>query len=507
MNKIDTAPPVQQVSQAYLMPEKSVIIEKVLPYSHSMFCEKNKEVVLQGLESRSLYFIKKGAIEVSYTSDGTKVTVALIGAGNFFGEIGFIDKVSRVRDIRAVENAEIRIFNHNTMEKLLNEDPVLYGNFLTLITRSICEKFRRILEESEPLISYAASLSTGGHGYTESRPLPINFFQTSDGKTVNKVVEKSKAQFFDLSHMLQQDSFPDIREDLREKGHNILNSLNNNLEEFNDGISNSKDKDMMWGYVFKEIFPYFMRSRFAERAYYKPKGYAGDFLMIEMIYRNKPEGDGKLGTIIDEWCLNSRSAMAIRGRRKLLSREIGGLTEKKLKDGNPIQIMNLACGSNRELFDFLSKCEYSDRIEALCVDIDSEALKYTDKRVNVFPHNAALTLMTENLVKWSLGKVSHNIGMQDIIYSSGLMDYLDNRLFLAFINRCYDHLKPDGVLMVGNFAPTNPNRVVMDHILYWQLIHRDKKVLEDLLFQSRFGGNIEILAEEQEINLFIKATK
>ena len=493
MNKIDTAPPVQQVSQAYLMPEKSVIIEKVLPYSHSMFCEKNKEVVLQGLESRSLYFIKKGAIEVSYTSDGTKVTVALIGAGNFFGEIGFIDKVSRVRDIRAVENAEIRIFNHNTMEKLLNEDPVLYGNFLTLITRSICEKFRRILEESEPLISYAASLSTGGHGYTESRPLPINFFQTSDGKTVNKVVEKSKAQFFE--------------EDLREKGHNILNSLNNNLEEFNDGISNSKDKDMMWGYVFKEIFPYFMRSRFAERAYYKPKGYAGDFLMIEMIYRNKPEGDGKLGTIIDEWCLNSRSAMAIRGRRKLLSREIGGLTEKKLKDGNPIQIMNLACGSNRELFDFLSKCEYSDRIEALCVDIDSEALKYTDKRVNVFPHNAALTLMTENLVKWSLGKVSHNIGMQDIIYSSGLMDYLDNRLFLAFINRCYDHLKPDGVLMVGNFAPTNPNRVVMDHILYWQLIHRDKKILEDILFQSRFGGNIEILAEEQEINLFIKATK
>ena len=59
----------------------------------------------------------------------------------------------------------------------------------------------------------------------------------------------------------------------------MLAQLNGSLSEFGRLMAGSGYEEVMWGYVFKEIFPYFMRSRFAERAYFKPKGYAGDFLM------------------------------------------------------------------------------------------------------------------------------------------------------------------------------------------------------------------------------------
>jgi hypothetical protein len=116
--------------------------------------------------------------------------------------------------------------------------------------------------------------------------------------------------------------------------------------------------------------------------------------------------------------------------------------------------MNLACGPNRELFDFLAECGYSERIEALCVDIDSDALRHTNQHVNIFPHRAAIRLMSENVIKWAIGRVRHHIEPQDIIYSSGLCDYLDPRLFRALITRCHEHLKPGGTLLLGNSPST-----------------------------------------------------
>ena len=169
--------------------------------------------------------------------------------------------------------------------------------------------------------------------------------------------------------------------------------------------------------------------------------------------------------------------------------------------------MNLACGSNRELFDFLSCCEYSRRIEAICVDVDSEALEYTAHRVNTFAHEASIRFMNDNVIKWSLGRVRHNYDTQDIIYSAGLTDYLDTRLFTALVTRCYEYLKPGGILIVGNFGPDNPNRVFMDHILHWRLIHRSIRELGDLFLGTPFENNIEIFSEEQGLNLFACATK
>jgi extracellular factor (EF) 3-hydroxypalmitic acid methyl ester biosynthesis protein len=504
----DRPGPVPTGSEHSLQGMDEQCIQEILPLSQVLRYRKYEEIMVKGTDSPCLYYVQEGAVEVSHSLRDTKIAVALIGAGNFFGEIGFFDGVSRVRDIRATEDTVIRVLDQKTLQKTQEGNPALYARFVTFLAQSICAKFRRVLEEREPLTAYAASLSTGRRSYEESKPLPERLLRTSAWTSINKIVEDTKALFFDLSYQLQQDSAPGIPEALQKQCHEILDNFNDRLQEFKEQSAGKPEvEEYAWGYVFKEIFPYFMRSRFAERAYYKPKGYAGDYLMMEMIYRDQPEGDGKLGTLTDSWCLSSAAAKAVRGRRELLCNQLESLCRQKRDQGNPIRIMNLACGSNRELFDFLARCDYTEAIEATCIDADPQALTYTDQQVNNFAHHASIRLMNDNVVKWAAGGMRHDYGLQDIIYSAGLTDYLDRRLFQALVTRSCEHLKPGGVLIIGNFSTKNRNRVFMDHILHWKLIHRDPADLEELFAATPFGSHIEILVEEQEVNLFAVATK
>jgi extracellular factor (EF) 3-hydroxypalmitic acid methyl ester biosynthesis protein len=115
--------------------------------------------------------------------------------------------------------------------------------------------------------------------------------------------------------------------------------------------------------------------------------------------------------------------------------------------------------------------------------------------------------MNENLVRWALGKVKHEFGTNDLVYSSGLTDYLDNELFSRLINRCYQHLKPGGLLIVGNFSPDNPDRMFMDYFLRWQLIYRTEQQLQKFFVDSPFGENVKIVVEENGVNLFALAKR
>ena len=482
-------------------------LDEVLRFSQASEYSAGEHVVVEGSASTCLYYVERGSIEVSYRVGDTPIIVALIGPSNFFGEIGFFDGLSRVRNIRATEDSLIRLFDLASLTAMRNQNPLLYGDFVSMMARSICEKFRRILEEREPLAPYATTLSAGRRSLEEVRPISPQLQKTDEWRFANRIVEEFKASFFELSYLLQQDSRVEIPETLKERCYGLMDTFNGRLQAAAALFKESEAADVLWGYIFKEIFPYFMRSRFAERAYYKPNGYAGDHLMMEMIYANQPDGDGKLGRIIDSWCLETAAARAVRGRRRFLKEQLENLCRSKASTQRSIKLMNLACGSNRELFDFLSDCDYTERIAAVCIDADPLALEYTHRRVDTFPHRAAVKLMKDNVVLWAIGRTKHNFGLNDIIYSAGLTDYLDDRIFLGLINRAYECLTKGGTLIIGNFGPGNHNKAFLDHILHWPLIHRSEEALTNLFSKSRFSGQVRVLTEENGVNLFAVAAR
>lgn len=485
------------------------LLDAVLAFATVRDFAAGEPILSPGTTTNAFYYLASGSVEVSYTDrSDTRITVALIGSGEFFGEIGYFDGESRVRDIQAVGEARVAIFDGAVMDSLRAGNPGLFTDFIVFLAQKICGKFRRIAGEREPIAGYAESLSTRhASRYTEAKPLPPPLTHSSRWHTISSRMEGFKSELFNLSHRLQKTEAEGKRDpDSEARCIAVMGELNGSLAEFEQTMTGSGYDEVMWGYVFKEIFPYLMRSRFAERAYFKPKGYAGDFLMMEHIYANIPKGDGKLGEIIDDFCLQRPGSLAIRGRRILLKEQLMRLSGAIAARGGITRIMNLACGPNRELFDFLAECEYSETIEALCVDIDSEALQYTNQHVNIFPHRASIRLMSENVIKWALGRAKHHIEPLDIIYSAGLCDYLDPRLFRALINQCHRHLKPGGTLLLGNFT-FYPDCLFLDKLLKWELIYRTSDDLRALFASTPFGDRVEILVEQAGVNLFAMATK
>jgi extracellular factor (EF) 3-hydroxypalmitic acid methyl ester biosynthesis protein len=488
-------------------PMDAALKESIVGYAAARRYAAGTDLISTGETSDCFYYVEQGTFEVSYQSQQTPIVVALIGAGEFFGEVGFFDRLPRTRNIRAVVDAELRIFDRAVMERIKARDPLLYGSFLEVLLGLVSRRFRQVLSDRGPLSAYAASLSTGKEHFKGLQTLPADLLGTTDWQTINREIEAFKAAMFDVGYQLQREEGAEISKGLCQQGLAVLDAFNAKLIRFADLIKAGPAAPVIWGYVFKEAFPYLMRSRFCERAYYKPKGYAGDFFMIEMIYRNLPEGDGKLGKLIDMWALEQVPCKAVRGRRHLLHRLLDKLCRERLAGDGPIRVMNLACGPSRELFDLLAACDYSRRIDALCIDIDSEALQFADSKVNPGDCQAKIRFMNENVIKWALGRIKHDFGPQDIIYSSGLCDYLDDRLLTALIARCHAQLKPGGVLVIGNFAPSNPHRYFMDFLLYWRLIYRNGDDLKALFARTPFGDDVEILAEQEQVNLFALARR
>ena len=481
--------------------------QALVEWSRPLRYSQYEVIMAEGTEAFNLYYVESGTIEVTYGGVEKAIIVAFIKTGELFGEIGFFDHNSRVRTLRATEDSVIRTWDQESMKRMENQEPVLYGAFVTLLARSICAKFRRVLDEREPLVAYSAALSTGRRSFQESEPLTARSFQSPFWPKVNQLVETFKADMFDLSIELQKVPEGPLPVPFRERSHIILDHFNTELEDFRRSIEGHDLGALFWGYVFKEIFPYFMRSRFAERAYYKPKGYAGDFRMMEMIYANEPQGDGKLGGLVDQWCLNTSAARAVRGRRTLLKKLLEQEAFRIASRRKAMRILNLACGSCRELFDFLAERTDTAPIEAICLDADSEALEFTHQEVNVFKHRAHIRPMQADVLRWIIGREKHPFGLLDVIYTAGLTDYLEDRLFQSLARRAYEYLKPGGIFVAGNFGPGNPNRAFMDYLLQWKLIHRDPEELRSLLADTPFGAEVEVYCEPEGVNLFLFARK
>jgi extracellular factor (EF) 3-hydroxypalmitic acid methyl ester biosynthesis protein len=499
----DTAETAREDSPPRRLGSDPLIWKALLEWSQPLPYSQYDVIMTEGTQAFNLYYVESGTVEVTYGGVEKAIIVAFIKTGELFGEIGFFDHHSRVRTLRATEDTVIRTWDQESMKRMKNREPVLYGAFVTLLARSICAKFRRVLEEREPLVAYSAALSTGRRFFQESEALTARSFQSPFWPKVNKLVEIFKSDLFDLSIRLQKVPEGSPPEPFQERCQIILDHFNTELEDLRRSIEGHELGDSFWGYVFKEIFPYFMRSRFAERAYYKPKGYAGDFQMMEMIYANRPQGDGRLGGLVDQWCLNTSAARAVRGRRSLLKK----LLEQEASRRETMRILNLACGSCRELFDFLSERTDPASVEAICLDADPEALEFTHQKVNVFSHQAVIRLMQADVLHWIIGREKHPFGPLDFIYTAGLTDYLEDRLFQALARRAYEYLKPDGIFVAGNFGPLNPNRAFMDHLLQWKLIHRDPEKLLSLLADTPFGAEVEVYSEAEGVNLFLIARK
>jgi hypothetical protein len=258
--------------------------------------------------------------------------------------------------------------------------------------------------------------------------------------------------------------------------------------------------------VQRDLLPWLMLTRTAERFYAKPRGYAGDYLSIAWMYDNQAQGTGRLGRVIDRCFLDEPPCCAVRNRRRLMADQI----QRHLSGnaGRPIRVTTMACGPAREVFDVFATLDDPSRLEVTLIDVDQEALAYVRQEIAARGLEGRIRVFHGNLVYLAMGRQKVDLHDQDLIYSMGLIDYLNDKLVGKLMDWVHGCLAPGGEMILGNFHTSSRTKALADYVLDWRMIHRTVDDMNRLCAGSAFQRPCtEILFEAAQVDLFAKCRK
>jgi extracellular factor (EF) 3-hydroxypalmitic acid methyl ester biosynthesis protein len=259
----------------------------------------------------------------------------------------------------------------------------------------------------------------------------------------------------------------------------------------NDMVNNIKDEKE--AQLFRKLIePVLNENTLYGYTYLKPLGYAGDFMLIERMYQEYVSKDPKW----EKWDIyyhSHEATKAVRNRKKYFVKIMEQLISKS---SGPVNVLILGSGPATDVHDFFLRNPKADVAFDL-LDIDQRAIDYAIEKNNMFLHKINFTRM--NVLRFQPYK------KYDLIWSAGLFDYLNDRLFTGLINRFKNNLKHDGEMIIGNFSQNNPTQRVMEVIGEWFLNHRSSKHLTQLAMNGGISyDQIYVDKEPLGINLFLR---
>jgi extracellular factor (EF) 3-hydroxypalmitic acid methyl ester biosynthesis protein len=218
------------------------------------------------------------------------------------------------------------------------------------------------------------------------------------------------------------------------------------------------------------VFNRLMEDPHTARAYWKPRGYAGDAVMMDFMYDQQvPAGTSRIGRAVFEATTGLPNAASVRHRRDLLTSMIDDMARLRSRPS----ILSIACGHLREAQ--LSAAVAAGRVGRFyALDQDEMSVE----RVRTEQADSDITA-----IRGSIGTLIRNASLFsnfDLIYAAGLFDYLNDSIAASLIETMASCLAPGGVVLVGNFVPSNHSRPYMEAIMDWHLVLRDASDLRRL---------------------------
>jgi extracellular factor (EF) 3-hydroxypalmitic acid methyl ester biosynthesis protein len=229
-------------------------------------------------------------------------------------------------------------------------------------------------------------------------------------------------------------------------------------------------------------------------AFHKPHGYAGDFEIIDKIYTEFKSEDENFRRW-DEFFHAQEASCAVRNRKTFFLNALNFHTHNK----GHIRVLDVGSGPGRDIFEYFNNYPQSTAYFD-CIDHDKKAIAFASNLCSKYLEQ--ITFINENIFKFRSAQ------KYDMVWSAGLFDYLNDKLFIFLLKKLYSFLKPGGFLYVGNFSVYNPTKTYMEIFGDWHLIHRTKEQLNNLALQAGIDQvNITILSEPLKINLFLQIEK
>ena len=96
-------------------------------------------IVRQGEVGNSMYVVQAGEVEVLRETEDGEVRLAVLGAGDFFGEMSIFEHEVRSATVRARGDAHVLTVDKRTLLKRIKEDPFLAVSILQTMSNRIRE--------------------------------------------------------------------------------------------------------------------------------------------------------------------------------------------------------------------------------------------------------------------------------------------------------------------------------------------------------------------------------
>lgn len=219
------------------------------------------------------------------------------------------------------------------------------------------------------------------------------------------------------------------------------------------------------------LFSLCQQDPFTNRAFSKPRGYAGDAVMLDYIYNGAPpEGTSSPGAGIFTCTTRGSMGFSVLYRKNLLNAYIN----ESIVKTRSARILSVAAGHCREVHNSLALSDFFNG-EMIAMDQDMHSCEEVDTAYN--GRIKSVVMGIKELFK----STSSKFDTFDLIYSAGLYDYLPSDIATKLSNKLKSLLKPNGRLIIGNFNQNTIARGYMDFIMDWNLIYRDKVGLQNVM--------------------------
>ncbi len=443
------------------------------------FCPGDR-IVVQGQPLDALIVIQEGRVGVRQDYKEAHIDVTVLGPGDPVGEMSFVTGEPPNATVVAVDPGRCVRVPRSSLEQLLVSDPQFGSRFYRALAILIAERLRDTTARLPRLDTLSRDESE-----LPRRPGGRSAKEGGVPEFLVEAVDRFKRGMHRLeARLADRRAEPADREEVS----GLIADLKTNLNRAVGGAPTSgTDCQAAGSYVFRETFPFFMLSSLIDRSFTKPKGRACDYLTLEQIYRARPSGRGEVGRLIDEDFLASPVCRALRDRRNQLAGCLKRANEERASREERFRVTGILAGAGRELFDFVDTTSDRDEISATLFDTEVDALSFSDHLARERHMRHQVVLARESVAFLVEGKAKTHVPEQDVVYSPGALDYLDDAQGVQLLNWIHDHLRVGGTCFLCNFGASNPDRHFMSHILDWHARHRSADDVVRLFANSKFG--------------------
>lgn len=178
MNKVELLKTVPIFSEL-----QDAVLQKISELMQVRSYSKDQMILMEESLGDSFFVISKGSVKITRLSeDGREVILAMLGEGEFFGEMSLLDGETRSANVVAIEGAEVMVLNRGEFLNMLEKYPRIAISLLEELARRLRKSDQQIeslsLSDAEKriaitLIRLAEELGVIRHGDVTIRNLPF----------------------------------------------------------------------------------------------------------------------------------------------------------------------------------------------------------------------------------------------------------------------------------------------------------------------------------------------